>query len=130
MDGDGDTNALTDGFLIVRYLFDFRGDVLIDGAVAPDATRTTAEEIENYIEELFPSLDLLGEVQTGVIESLEGRNQSGELLSSSNNLFPTLTERDSAAVSLQAEDNGGSNADPVLSSQFSSFNLDSDLAGF
>jgi hypothetical protein len=49
IDGNGAADALTDGILIIRYLFDFRGNPLIDGAVAPNATRTTAADIEAYL---------------------------------------------------------------------------------
>ncbi len=49
VDGNGTADAMTDGILIVRYLFGFRGDILIDGAVAPDAIRDTAPEIEAFL---------------------------------------------------------------------------------
>ena len=50
IDGNGSTEALTDGLLLLRYLFGFDGATLIDGAVGTDATRTTADEIRTYIE--------------------------------------------------------------------------------
>jgi hypothetical protein len=56
IDNDGRTDALTDGLLILRYLFRFEGDALIKGAVAGDATRTTAAEIEAHLETLMPSI--------------------------------------------------------------------------
>ena len=43
---------LTDGFLTLRYLFDFRGDTLTDGALDPNATRKTPQSVENYLHEL------------------------------------------------------------------------------
>ncbi len=49
VDGNGEQDALSDGILILRYLFGFRGDPLIDGAVAPDCARCTAAAIEAYI---------------------------------------------------------------------------------
>ena len=49
-------DALTDGLVILRYVFGLRGDVLIAGVVAGDATRTTAEEIEAYLETLMPAI--------------------------------------------------------------------------
>jgi hypothetical protein len=54
IDGNGAADALTDGILILRYLFGFSGATLIDGAVAPDCTRCTAPEIEAYLENLMP----------------------------------------------------------------------------
>ena len=55
IDGSGDVMALTDGLLLIRYLFGFRGDSLISGAVGTDATRTTSSEIEDYIKARVPS---------------------------------------------------------------------------
>ena len=52
IDGNGDIDALTDGLLAVRYLFGLQGDTLINGVVASDATRKTAEEIEAHLETL------------------------------------------------------------------------------
>jgi len=40
--------------LIIRYLFNLRGDALIKGAVDPLATRTTAADIEAYLQTLMP----------------------------------------------------------------------------
>ena len=37
IDGDGATDALTDGLLVLRYQFGFTGATLITGAVGPDA---------------------------------------------------------------------------------------------
>ena len=56
IDGNGDIDALTDGLLTLRYLFGLQGETLIDGVVAGDATRTTAEEIEAHLETLMPAL--------------------------------------------------------------------------
>jgi len=56
IDGNGEIDALTDGLLTLRYLFGLQGDTLINGVVASDATRKTAEEIEAHLETLMPSL--------------------------------------------------------------------------
>jgi hypothetical protein len=56
IDGNGEIDALTDGLLTLRYLFGLQGDTLINGVVAEDATRTTAEEIEAHLETLMPAL--------------------------------------------------------------------------
>jgi hypothetical protein len=56
IDGNGQIDALTDGLLTLRYLFGLEGDTLINGVVASDATRTTAEEIEAHLETLMPAL--------------------------------------------------------------------------
>ena len=56
IDGNGKVDALTDGLVILRYVFGLRGDVLIGSVVASDATRTSAEEIEAYLATLIPAL--------------------------------------------------------------------------
>ena len=53
--GDGESKPLTDGLLLIRYLFGFSGDSLVNGAVGPEAARNNAEEIEAYISERVPS---------------------------------------------------------------------------
>ena len=54
IDGNGRADALTDGLMILRYLFGVRGPSLIGGAIGPGATRTTAAQIEQYIQSLLP----------------------------------------------------------------------------
>ncbi len=68
IDGNGVADALTDGLLIMRYLFEARGSDLIVGAVDTyNGTRTTAEEIESYIAGGISSLDIDG---NGVADAL------------------------------------------------------------
>ena len=55
IDGDGESKPLTDGLLLIRYLFGFSGDSLISGAIGSGAERDTAEEVEAYIEERVPA---------------------------------------------------------------------------
>ncbi|MFP6834087.1 MAG: glycoside hydrolase family 3 N-terminal domain-containing protein, partial [Porticoccaceae bacterium] len=50
VDGNGEVDALTDGLLVLRYLFELRGEALIGGVIADDATRTTAASIEAYLD--------------------------------------------------------------------------------
>ena len=57
IDGNGSTDALTDGLLVLRYLFGFRGDTLINGAVAANATRATANSIETYLGSINIDID-------------------------------------------------------------------------
>ena len=49
IDGDGRTDALTDGLLLLRYLFGFQGYSLIEDARGSDAARATSTEITAYI---------------------------------------------------------------------------------
>lgn len=54
IDGDGKVDALTDGLLLLRYMFGLRGEVLIDQVVSASATRNNQELITNYIEKYMP----------------------------------------------------------------------------
>jgi hypothetical protein len=53
IDGNGTTDALTDGLLALRYLFGFTGGVLVGGAVDLDGcTRCDAAAVELYLDGL------------------------------------------------------------------------------
>jgi hypothetical protein len=54
IDNNGSIDALTDGLLLLRYAFGLRGENLTNSATASDATRTSAEDIEAYIESHIP----------------------------------------------------------------------------
>ena len=49
IDDDGRLDALTDGLLILRYLFELSGDPLISGVVSDGANRTQSADIEAYL---------------------------------------------------------------------------------
>jgi len=53
VDDDGDTVALSDGLLLVRYLFGFRGDALISNAVGQGANRSDAATIVAHLNEMI-----------------------------------------------------------------------------
>jgi hypothetical protein len=55
IDADGRVDALTDALVILRYLFGLRGQALINGAIADNAMRTDAADVEAYIQSLMPS---------------------------------------------------------------------------
>ena len=55
IDGDGEAKPLTDGLLLIRYLFGFSGESLISGAIGTEATRKTAQEVEAYIQDRVPA---------------------------------------------------------------------------
>ncbi|MGB2106495.1 MAG: leucine-rich repeat domain-containing protein [Porticoccaceae bacterium] len=54
LDQNGSFEALTDALILLRYAFGLRGDNLIIGAIATDANRTTAADIEAHIQSLLP----------------------------------------------------------------------------
>ena len=39
VDGNGNADALSDGIILLRYLFGIRGEALTEGALGPNATR-------------------------------------------------------------------------------------------
>ena len=53
IDGNGEADALTDGLVILRYLFGLRDDVLISDVVASNATLSDATDISAKIESLM-----------------------------------------------------------------------------
>ena len=54
IDGNGKSEPLTDGLLLIRYLFGFSGEALISGAIGSGAERNTAAAVEAYIEARVP----------------------------------------------------------------------------
>lgn len=61
-DGNGAADPLSDGILILRYLFDREGQWNVADAVNSGATRTTREEIRAYLDQynpLYTALDAL-----------------------------------------------------------------------
>ncbi|MEO8133758.1 MAG: DUF11 domain-containing protein [Betaproteobacteria bacterium] len=67
VDGNASYDALTDGLLIIRYLFGLSGASLINNAVGPGATRTTEAQISNYLADLNPVLDIDGDTQADAL---------------------------------------------------------------
>ena len=52
IDDDKSIDALTDGLLILRFLFGIRGENLSSNAISPNAGRTTVKELEEYLQSL------------------------------------------------------------------------------
>ena len=65
IDCSGQAKALTDGLLVLRFLFGFRDEALTAQAV--EGNRTSPADIEAYLESLEPELDLDGD---GVVQPL------------------------------------------------------------
>ena len=49
VDGNGVADPLTDGLMLLRYMFQLRGGSLISNAVGTGASRTTVQQIEAYL---------------------------------------------------------------------------------
>ena len=48
-DGNGAVAPLTDGLLILRFLFGFSGPSLVTGAIGQGCTRCDATDVANYL---------------------------------------------------------------------------------
>ena len=57
IDNNGNVDALSDGLILLRYMFGLRGETLIADTVSPTATRNTHTAITQYIESHMPSDD-------------------------------------------------------------------------
>ena len=56
IDNDGQVDALTDGLLLLRYLFGLEGESLVNGVVSYEGTRVSIEEIQEHLQKHMPSL--------------------------------------------------------------------------
>ena len=56
VDDNGTADALSDGVLILRYLFGFRGEDLVDHALATNANRSDPSAIAEYLGAISPSI--------------------------------------------------------------------------
>jgi hypothetical protein len=54
VDGNGQADALSDGIVMIRYLFGFTGNALINGVVDPAGTRNTAAAVESFLQGFLP----------------------------------------------------------------------------
>ncbi len=54
IDGDSTVKPLTDGLLVLRYLFGFTGDSLVNNATGQNATRKSANDVEAYLQSKMP----------------------------------------------------------------------------
>ena len=107
VDDDGKTEALTDGLLVIRYLFGFSGESLVAGAVSNDAARSKAADIEAYLKADEIQLDVDGDGEVTaltdgllIIRSLFGF--SGSSLSASA-IGPNALRGDGPAVATYLE---------------------------
>jgi hypothetical protein len=60
IDDDGKTDALTDGLLVLRYMFGLSGETLTVGVVGNDAERPDSNQIVTYLVTNNDQLDIDG----------------------------------------------------------------------
>ena len=97
IDGNGEVDALTDGLLLLRYLFALSDDSLIGGAIGPNATRATAEQIVQYIESLMP--ESLSDQASGLLVPMADSQEFTALFSQS---YQRTFEATSDAIVLES----------------------------
>ena len=61
IDASGKAEPLTDGLIILRYLFGFTDDALVSGALAGTATRRSSEDITAFLKAFEAQLDVDGD---------------------------------------------------------------------
>jgi hypothetical protein len=54
IDHDGQLGALTDGLLLLRFLFGLEGEELVDQVIASGAIRNSIDEVEQHLERFMP----------------------------------------------------------------------------
>jgi hypothetical protein len=55
IDDNGEVGALTDGLIVLRYLFDITDSKLTEGAISPDANREAHQSIVDHLEKYMPA---------------------------------------------------------------------------
>ena len=98
VDKDGSVDALSDGLIILRYLFGLTGDPLISGVISDNAERVQASDIEAY---------LLPLVTLGYIYTISGKTIDGYIKGAT--VFVDLNfnfKFDSGEISSITTDNG------------------------
>lgn len=61
IDGSGKAEPLTDGLIVLRYLFGFSDEALISGALANNASRTSSEALTSFLKTHEAELDIDGD---------------------------------------------------------------------
>jgi uncharacterized secreted protein with C-terminal beta-propeller domain len=94
IDGNGVVDALTDGLLLLRHLFGLSGESLISDVIAPDATRTSAEAIEQYLNAYMPGASSQSEQQaSGLLVPVGSSDQlTAEFSQSYSKTFGVVAE--------------------------------------
>lgn len=83
IDNDGKVDALTDGLILIRYLFGVRGQGLVDQVISASANRKNSTDIENYILQHMPS---------SISESSQPELSESELIQTAKNMIESIRE--------------------------------------
>lgn len=102
VDGNSQVEPLTDGLLMLRYFFGFRGSVLIAAATGQGCTRCTAPLIEDFIEFALAGCAVCGDALIDPGEACDGANLGGETCESQGHEGGTLGCTDACAFDVSA----------------------------
>ena len=76
IDNNGQFDALTDGLIILRYLFGLSGESLINGAVASNAERASVPAITDYLANNMPGSNSGGLANSVIINEVSSSNST------------------------------------------------------
>ena len=133
VDGDGQVDALTDGLLLLRYLFGLSETSLISGAVSLGATRTTVLDISQYLSSYMPGADVVDTDNDGVSDSNDAfPNDASETLDSDNDGVGNNSDAfpNDASETLDSDNDGvGNNSDAFPNDASETLDSDNDGVG-
>lgn len=97
VDGNGQCDALTDGMLMMRYLFDPAGTWTTDGLTGTGATRTTQAQVKAFLDLSYvpqPAPGALSQQESGLTSSLTDSTMISSLAETVQNqiVTPSQTE--------------------------------------
>ncbi|MEQ1844318.1 MAG: Ig-like domain-containing protein, partial [Nitrospira sp.] len=105
VDLNGQADALSDGIVIIRHLFGFTGNALVDGAIDPAGQRTDPTAITNYLNSIGTALDV-------------DLNQQADALSDGIMIIRSLFGFTGTALTSGAIDPAGQRTDPAVIASF------------
>lgn len=67
VDQNGVADPLSDGLIVIRYLFGFTDSALVEGAAAVDGLRTSSNDVKAYLDAMISAQDFFDQSVSGVI---------------------------------------------------------------
>jgi CxxC motif-containing protein (DUF1111 family)/predicted lipoprotein with Yx(FWY)xxD motif len=117
IDGNSKVDALTDGLLLLRYLFGHRDEALLRGALGSSALRSSIAEVTVYLDSFMPNQtpELIDGDNDGVVDADDAfPNDASETLDSDNDGVGDNTDafpNDASETADTDNDGVGNNAD-------------------
>ena len=100
IDGNGEFDALTDGLLVLRYLFGLTGEAIVANAVSTNATRSSVLAVTQYISTYMPGLDgqTLDQSTALLVPMASGEEFTTHFTQSYNGRYGAVAETEDTAV--------------------------------